>query len=124
MTATPATIATAAHRPRIGLALGGGSARGWAHIGVIRLLEERGVTPDLVCGTSIGALVGAACASRTLDKLEAWVTSLNWKDVVRFLDVGLSGGLIKGTRVIDFFHEHVTVRPMASRLGLANCCTP
>lgn len=108
MTERPALTSTAAsRRPRIGLALGGGSARGWAHIGVIRLLEEEGVVPDLVCGTSIGALVGAACASRTLDKLEAWVTSLSWKDVVGFLDFGLSGGLIKGSRVIDFFHDHV-----------------
>ena len=47
-------------KPRIGLALGSGSARGWAHIGAIRALEERGIKPDLVCGTSIGALVGAA----------------------------------------------------------------
>lgn len=99
--------ATAIRRPRIGFALGGGSARGWAHIGVIRLLNEEGIVPDLVCGTSIGALVGAACAGRNLDKLEAWVMSLGWKDVVGFLDVGLVGGLIKGSRVIDFFHEHI-----------------
>jgi NTE family protein len=108
MTEIPTTNAAMARpRTRIGLALGGGSARGWAHIGVIRLLEEEGILPELVCGTLIGALVGAACASRTLDKLEAWVTSLSWKDVMRFLDIGLSGGLIKGARVIDFFHEHV-----------------
>lgn len=99
--------ATTTQRPRIGLALGGGSARGWSHIGVIRLLEQEGIAPHIVCGTSIGALVGAACADRTLDKLEAWVTALDWKDVVGFLDVGLSGGLIKGTRVMDFFREHI-----------------
>jgi NTE family protein len=99
--------AGAGRRPRIGLALGGGSARGWSHIGVIRRLEEEGILPDLVCGTSIGALVGAACAGRSLDKLEAWVTSLGWKDVVGFLDFGLAGGLIKGSRVIDFFQAHI-----------------
>ena len=60
-------------KPRIGLALGSGSARGWAHIGAIRALEERGIKPDLVCGTSIGALVGAAYASGELDRLEKWV---------------------------------------------------
>ena len=49
-------------KPRIGLALGSGSARGWAHIGAIRALEERGIKADLVCGTSIGALVGAVYA--------------------------------------------------------------
>lgn len=94
-------------RPRVGLALGGGSARGWSHIGVIRALAQEGIVPDLVCGTSIGALVGAACASGTLDKLEAWVSSLHWTDVVGYLDVGFAGGLIKGSRVMDFFQEHV-----------------
>ncbi len=104
----------AARRPRIGLALGGGSARGWSHIGVIRQLEQAGIVPDVVCGTSIGALVGAACADRSLDKLEAWVTSLGWKDVVGFLDMGFSGGLIKGSRVMDFFRAHIVDRDFAS----------
>jgi NTE family protein len=106
--ATSAANSTpAVRRPRIGLALGGGSARGWSHIGVIRQLEQAGVFPDLVCGTSIGALVGAAYADHSLDKLEAWVTSLGWKDVMGFLDVGFAGGLIKGSRVMDFFREHI-----------------
>ena len=56
-------------RRKIGLALGGGSARGWAHIGVLRALEDAGVRPDLICGTSIGALVGAAYAAGELDRL-------------------------------------------------------
>ena len=60
----------APRRRRLGIALGGGSARGWAHIGVLRALAEAGVKPDLVCGTSIGALVGAACAADQLDQLE------------------------------------------------------
>jgi NTE family protein len=108
MTEMPAANTTSTgRRPRIGLALGGGSARGWSHIGVIRQLEEAGIVPDVVCGSSIGALVGAACADRSLDKLEAWVTSLGWKDVVGFLDMGFSGGLIKGSRVTDFFREHI-----------------
>lgn len=58
--------------PRIGLALGSGAARGWAHIGVIRALEQAGIVPDIVCGTSIGALVGAAYAAGELDRLERW----------------------------------------------------
>ncbi len=57
-------------RPRIGLALGSGAARGWAHIGVLRVLQEAGIEPDIVCGTSIGALVGAAYAAGELDRLE------------------------------------------------------
>ena len=88
---------------RLGLALGAGSARGWAHIGVIRALEERGIKPDLVCGTSIGALVGAAYASGKLDRLEEWVTGLAWTTVVRLMDLTWRGGLIRGTRLFTLF---------------------
>jgi NTE family protein len=95
-----------AARPSIGLALGSGSARGWAHIGVIRALEEAGIRPDFVCGTSIGALVAAAYADGDLDRLEQWVLGLAWKDVVGFLDLSLSGGFIKGDRLIGFFQEN------------------
>jgi NTE family protein len=89
-------------RPRLGIALGSGSARGWAHIGVLRALREAGIEPDVVCGTSIGAFVGAAYASRDLDKLEAWADGLSRRDVLRFFDVSLTGGLIKGTKLLDF----------------------
>lgn len=99
-------------RPRVGLVLGGGSARGWAHIGVIRALEQAGVRPDLVCGTSIGALVGAAYAAGELDHLEEWVLQLAVKDVVALMDVTLSGGLFKGERLIDFFRRHWADRPI------------
>ena len=61
---------TAPRKLRVGLALGSGSARGWAHIGVIRALEAAGVQPEVVCGTSIGALVGAAYVAGELDRLE------------------------------------------------------
>src|ERR687897_3101236 len=88
---------------RLGLALGSGSARGWAHIGVIRALEERGIRPDVVCGTSIGALVGAAYAAGELDRLEKWVTGLAWTTVVRLMDLTWRGGLIRGTRLFTLF---------------------
>jgi len=88
---------------RLGLALGAGSSRGWAHIGVIRALEERGIKPDLVCGTSIGALVGAAYAGGELDRLEKWVTGLAWTNVVRLMDLTWRGGLIRGTRLFTLF---------------------
>ena len=88
---------------RLGLALGSGSARGWAHIGVIRALEERGVKPDIVCGSSVGALVGAAYASGELDQLEKWVTGLAWTTVVRLMDLTWRGGLIRGTRLFTLF---------------------
>ncbi len=93
-------------RPRIGLALGSGSARGWAHIGVIRALEQAGYAPDIVCGTSIGALVGAVYAAGRLDWLEQWTRQLNWQGVVGLLDFHMGGGLIEGERLTSFFRGH------------------
>ncbi len=90
-------------RPKIGLALGSGSARGWAHIGVIRALERAGISPEIVCGTSIGALVGASYAAGELDRLEPWVKSLTWQAVWGMLDLRMGGGLIEGSRLVDFF---------------------
>jgi len=93
-------------KPRIGLALGSGSARGWAHIGAIRALEERGVRPDMVCGTSIGALVAGAYAAGELEGLEKWVTGLAWTTVVRLMDLTWRpGGLIRGQRLFNLFRE-------------------
>ncbi|MDO8905494.1 patatin-like phospholipase RssA [Hydrogenophaga sp.] len=103
---------TAQRKLRVGLALGSGSARGWAHIGVIRALEEAGVCPDLVCGTSIGALVGAAYAAGELERLESWVLGLQIGDVVGFADVSLSAGLLKGDRLMQFFRNHFVDRPL------------
>ncbi|MHB1359542.1 MAG: patatin-like phospholipase RssA [Rhodocyclaceae bacterium] len=93
-------------KPKIGLALGSGSARGWAHIGVLRALQEAGITPDILCGCSIGALVGAAYANSDLDRLEHWATGLTWQDVVGLLDVGFAGGLIKGEKLMAFFERN------------------
>ena len=93
-------------RPRIGLALGSGAARGWAHIGAIQALGEAGIEPDIVCGSSIGALVGAAYVAGELETLEDWARSINWREIVRFLDVRLSGGgLIEGRRLMSFFRN-------------------
>ena len=91
--------------PRIGLALGSGSARGWSHIGVIRALERAGLAPDIVCGTSIGALVGAAYAAGQIDRLGAWVESLGWQSVVSLLDPHMRSGLIEGGKLIGFFRS-------------------
>jgi NTE family protein len=102
-------------RSRIGLALGSGSARGWSHIGVVRALEQAGISPDIVCGTSIGAVVGAAYAGGQLDRLEQWVKSLTWQSVVGLLDLTLdSGGLIRGTRLLDFFRSHFSDRDISA----------
>jgi len=99
-------------RPLVGLALGSGSARGWAHVGVIRALEQAGIRPDLVCGTSIGALVAAAYAAGELERFEQWVLGMGFKDVVSFMDVSLSSGLLKGERLMDFFRRNFVDRPI------------
>jgi NTE family protein len=101
---------SASPAPLIGLALGSGSARGWAHIGVLRALEDAGIVPDIVCGTSIGALVGAAYVDGVLDQLEDWVRSLKLQTVVSFLDFSLGSGLIKGDKLIEFFRSHFVDR--------------
>jgi len=77
---------------------------------VIRALADAGIEPHIVCGTSIGALVGAAYVDGELDRLEAWVRSLHLQTVVSFLDFSLNGGLIKGDRLIAFYRSHFVDR--------------
>lgn len=96
----------------IGLVLGGGAARGWAHIGVIRALEKIGVKPDLVCGTSIGALVGAIYAAGELDRFEEWVLGLGVSEIFSYIDVSFSGGLLKGDRLMEFLRTDFVDRPI------------
>jgi NTE family protein len=87
---------------RIGLALGSGAARGWAHIGVIRALEAAGIVPAIVAGSSVGAIVGGAYVSGRLDEFEQWVRELDRTRVLRNLDLSFRGGLLKGTQFFDF----------------------
>jgi NTE family protein len=87
-------------RPIIGLALGGGAARGFAHIGVLRTLIAHGITPNVVVGTSIGAVVGGAFAAGHLDTLEEWARGLQLRNILGYLDIRLNGsGLIGGDRL-------------------------
>ena len=99
-------------QPRIGVALGSGSARGWSHIGVLRALHDIGITPDVVCGTSVGALVGAAYVAGELDALEEWVRSITPLDIVGLMDVTLArGGVIAGARLLKGLRNvHMDVR--------------
>jgi NTE family protein len=99
-----------ARRPKIGFVLGAGSARGWAHIGVLRALTEVGIKPDFIAGSSVGALVGAAFAAGRLDQLEAWALGLDWKRILRLADFGLRGGLIRGRRMREVFSEQFVER--------------
>jgi len=98
-----------APRAALGIALGSGSARGWAHIGVLRALDAQGIRPRVVCGCSIGALVGAAYVSGHLDVLEDWVRGFTQREVMRYMDIQWpgGGGLIAGERVMDFLRGHI-----------------
>lgn len=98
-------------RRRIGIALGGGAARGWAHIGVLKALAEMGVRPDIMAGTSIGALVGAASQVDQLDALEDWVCGLARLDILRLMDARLSGGgFMRGDRLMRALSHYVEDR--------------
>lgn len=85
---------------KLGLALGGGAARGWSHIAVLRELEARGVRPEVVTGTSMGALIGAAYALGRLDALETWVSGMRWPELAGYFDIRLEGGVIAGERLM------------------------
>lgn len=101
---------------RLGLALGGGAAKGWAHVGVVRALRAAGWEPEIIAGTSMGAAVGAAVAAQRLDALEDWARGLRWRDVVGYLDFGFGGGLIRARRLLQDF---VGLLPAARIEGLA-----
>ena len=101
-------------RPRIGLALGSGSARGWAHLGVIEALARESVKPDIICGCSIGAFVGAAAAAGDLERLKSWVGSLKWNNVVSLMDISLRSGLIRGDRLMEFFERNFADREFSA----------
>lgn len=98
-------MAKSGDRKSVGLVLGSGSARGWTHIGVIRELVDIGIEPDIVCGTSIGALVGATYVMGKLSLLESWVLGINTRNLVRYLDIRLvvGGGFVEGKRLMNFF---------------------
>ena len=97
------------YRPRIGLALGAGVARGWAHIGVLRALKRYGIEADIVCGSSVGALVGGVHLADKLDALEEWTRSLTRMKIVGYLDLRLrqGGGLIGGDRLVAEMRHHL-----------------
>jgi len=103
--ATPQAEA-AATRPSVGLALGGGAARGFAHIGVMRTLVKHGIVPDVIVGTSIGAVVGGCFAAGQLDSLEDWSRKLTVRNILGYLDINLSGsGLIRGSHLAAALNE-------------------
>jgi NTE family protein len=87
-------------RGKIGLALSGGAARGWGHIGVVKALTAAGLKPDVVAGTSIGAVIGACYAAGRLDAVEEFALSLTRRRMFSYLDFNLAGtGLINGQKL-------------------------
>lgn len=101
--------------PQIGLALGSGAARGWSHIGVIEALLEAGIEPNIVCGSSIGALVGATYVADRLTQLREWAEAVSWREMVGLLDVRLSGGgLIDGKQIAEFLRRMDVSDPIES----------
>ena len=95
-------------RPKIGLALGGGVARGWAHIGVLRALQEIGIEPDIVCGTSVGALAGGAYLAGHLDTLEDWARGLTKRRMLGYLDFRFGGSsFLTGQRLNKLTSEYL-----------------
>lgn len=108
--------------PKIGLALGSGSARGWAHIGVIKELSNLGIEPDIIAGSSIGAIVGAAYASDQLDKLDNWVRDLTWKEIINYIDLSIiGGGFIQGSKLLELTRQHVeedSIESLSKKFGM------
>ncbi|MEO3430350.1 patatin-like phospholipase family protein [Pelagibius sp. CAU 1746] len=95
-------------RPRIGLALGSGVARGWAHLGVIRALGRHGIEPDVIVGTSIGAVVGGVHLAGKADALEGWARSLTKVRMISYMDFRVrNGGMIGGRHLVDALRENL-----------------
>ncbi len=114
-------VAPVPARPSIGLALGGGAARGFAHIGVLRTLLANDIVPDVIVGTSIGAVVGGCYSANQLDKLEDWARTLTVRGVLGYLDISLSGsGLIRGghlAKQLDTSLAGVRIDDLATRFA-------
>ncbi|PCI61516.1 MAG: Patatin [Kordiimonadales bacterium] len=86
---------------RIGLALGGGAGLGWAHIGVMRALEQEDIEVDVVAGTSIGAIVGACVAGDMLDELEDLARDVTMREVLSLSQFGFTKGSLMGADKIE-----------------------
>lgn len=97
-----------APRPGFGLVLGGGVARGWSHIGVLQRFDELGLKPEVVSGTSVGALAGGFWLAGKLPELDAWARGLTKPRMLRYVDIAMNGsGLIGGRRLHDAMREYL-----------------
>ena len=120
----PHTLGSGQRAP-LGLALGGGVARGWAHIGAMRALIEAGIKPDIIAGTSIGAIVGAAYLSGKLDVLEKWARSLTQRKIMGYMDVRWGGsGLLRGdrlARVLNHYMGGINIEDLDRKFAAVTC---
>ena len=111
--------------PPLGLALGGGVARGWAHIGAIRALVEAGIKPDIIAGTSIGALVGGVYLAGKLDILEKWARALNKRRMMSYMDVSWGGsGFMRGerlARVLRHYMGDLAIEDLDQKFAAVTC---
>lgn len=104
----PPVVIQAPRKAKLSLALGGGAARGWAHIGVLRALDEAGIEVGMIAGTSIGALVGGCYLAGKLDELESFARSLTMRRIAALLDLTIGGGgLLGGMRLTKRMQEHL-----------------
>lgn len=102
-------------KPLIAFALGGGAARGWAHIGMLTCLKDAGIKPELICGTSMGAVAGACYAAGKLDELKDFAFSMTKRRMFSFMDVRLGGGIIKGnhlTKELDKYFGNTKIEDL------------
>ena len=120
-------LSGSSNAPKIGLALGSGASRGWSHIGVVKALLAAGIEPDVVCGTSVGAMVGASYAAGNLNTLEEWVLGSNRGDVLSFFNFKLARtAFVDIERLNWFLHSFVAAEEVQiSELGktYAAVCT-
>ncbi len=101
------------NNPKIGLALGSGSARGMSHIGVIRALEDIGIKPDVVAGCSVGSMVGASYATSNLDKLEDWALSMTESQIRKFLSLNFNAsGFVNANKLQNLFEHTIGLESM------------
>lgn len=92
----------------IGLALGGGGVRGYAHVGVLKVLEANGIKPNFIAGTSIGSLIGALyCYYKDAQKVEEIVLGMEWRDLFTIRELSLRGGLVKGTQLESYLKKEL-----------------
>ncbi|MEZ5537084.1 MAG: patatin-like phospholipase family protein [Thiolinea sp.] len=102
---------TQKHKSRIGIALGGGAARGWAHIGILQQLADMGIHPEIVSGCSIGSLVGAAYVADNLNQLQKWTLSLTKIEMMRYFEFNTTfNGFVRQERLRQLFHDQVCAR--------------